>query len=52
MRKRDRIIIVTALILAVVLSVHILAGEALATGSWGLRFRTEGAAPIGSASTA
>ena len=52
MRKRDRIIIVTALILAVVLSVHILAGEALATGSWGLSFRTEGAAPIGSASTA
>ena len=52
MRKRDLIIIVTALVLAVTVSIHILSGSAIETGSWGLSFRTEGAAPVGNASAA
>ena len=52
MRKRDILIIATALVLAVAISFHILLGQTLETGSWGLSFRTEGAAPIGPASAA
>ncbi len=52
MRKRDILLIATALTLAVVLSFHILLGQTLETASWGLSFRTEGEAPIGPASSA
>ncbi len=52
MQKRDIFIIVTALVLAVVLSLHLIFGETLETASWGLSFRTEGSAPIGPASSA
>ena len=52
MRKRDLIIIGTALVLAILLSVGLLAGEPIETGAWGLSFRTEGAAPIGPAGAA
>ena len=49
MRKRDICILATALLAALVLTVGILRSDALPTGSWGLSFRQEGAAPIGSA---
>ena len=49
MRKRDICILVGALLAALVVAVGILRGDALATGSWGLSFRQEGSAPIGSA---
>ena len=49
MRKRDLIILVGALGLALVLALGILRGGALETGSWGLSFRQEGTAPVGSA---
>ena len=52
MQKRDVYMICSVLILAVILSVCIFAGEAIATGSWGLSVRPEGAAPLGSASSA
>ena len=49
MRKRDICILVGALLAALVLTVGILRNDALPTGSWGLSFRQEGAAPMGSA---
>lgn len=49
MRKRDLILLIGAVIVAVVLTVGIFRGDALETGSWGLSFRQEGAAPIGPA---
>ncbi|MBO5129365.1 MAG: delta-lactam-biosynthetic de-N-acetylase [Oscillospiraceae bacterium] len=49
MRKRDLIILISALAAAVALSARIMAGAVLETGSWGLSFRTEGAAPLGNA---
>ena len=49
MRKRDLIILISALAAAVALSARIMAGAVLETGSWGLSFRTEGAAPLGHA---
>ena len=49
MRKRDLAILALALIIAVAVSVLIFAGSVLPTGSWGLSFRQEGAAPIGNA---
>ena len=52
MQKRDIIIIVTALVLALVLSVGLIMGQTLETASWGLSFRTEGSAPVGNASAA
>jgi len=52
MRKRDLIIIVSALLAALALTVHVVRTDVLETGSWGLNFRTEGAAPIGPASSA
>ena len=48
--KRDMTILVGVILLAVVLTVGIFYGETVETGSWGLSFRTEGAAPIGPAS--
>ena len=52
MRKRDLAIIVAALLLAAAVSIHIITGGAVETGSWGLSFRTEGSAPVGNASGA
>ena len=49
MRKRDLIIIFGAVIAAVILSVTQFWGGTVATGSWGLSFRTEGQPPVGSA---
>ena len=49
MRRRDIILLILALALAVVLMLWVFQDSALATGSWGLSFRQEGAAPIGSA---
>ncbi len=49
MRKRDLILLAGALVLALVLGIGILRGETVETGSWGLSFRQEGSAPIGSA---
>ncbi|MBR4971597.1 MAG: polysaccharide deacetylase family protein, partial [Oscillospiraceae bacterium] len=48
--KRDMTILVGVILLAVILTVGIFYGETVETGSWGLSFRTEGAAPIGPAS--
>ena len=49
MRKRDLIILCIALFAAVLLTVHLFVGGALETGSWGLSFQSDGAAPIGPA---
>ncbi len=52
MRKRDLIILFAAILTALILTVRLLLGGALETGSWGLSFRSEGAAPIGPADSA
>ena len=49
MRKRDLIILCIALFAAVLLTVRLFVGGALETGSWGLSFQSDGAAPIGPA---
>ena len=49
MRKRDWIILFSVLGAALVLTLAIFPGSAIPTGSWGLSFRQEGAAPIGNA---
>ena len=49
MRKRDLIILLAALAAAIAVTISIFSGKALQTGSWGLSFRQEGAAPIGNA---
>ena len=49
MRKRDLILLVAALAAAVTVAVSVFHSSAMPTGSWGLSFRQEGAAPIGSA---
>ena len=49
MRKRDLIILLGAIGVAVVTAITIFHGSALETGSWGLSFRQEGTAPIGNA---
>ena len=49
MRKRDKLIIFSAVALAVLLAVGIFRGSALPTGSWGLSFRQEGQPPLGNA---
>ena len=51
MQKRDIIILSAALIGALILAGWILAGAVIQTGSWGLSFRQEGAAPLGPASS-
>ena len=51
MRKRDIVIIAGALILALVLGAAVLSSAVVETGSWGLSYRTEGAAPEGPLST-
>ncbi len=52
MQKRDIAIIAVALVLAVVLSIRLTMGQTIETGAWGLNFRTQGAAPMGPASSA
>lgn len=49
MRKRDFIILMCALAIAVGGSLLLLGMSAIPTGSWGLSFREEGAPPIGNA---
>lgn len=49
MGKREIGILLTAIALAAAAAVWIFWGSALPTGSWGLSFRQEGAAPIGNA---
>ena len=49
MRKRDLALLIGALAAALVLTLAVFRSAALETGSWGLSFRQEGAAPIGSA---
>ena len=51
MRKRDLIILSSAILTALALTLRLLLGGALETGSWGLSFQTEGAAPIGPANS-
>ena len=50
MRKRDLILLLIALAAAAVLTVSVMTGSAVETGSWGLSFRTEGSAPVAPAS--
>ena len=52
MKKRDLFIIIGAVVAAVTLSAFLFLRTSLPTASWGLSFRTEGAAPIGNASAA
>ncbi len=49
MGKRDLLILLLAFAIAVTVGVSVFAAGALETGAWGLSFRQEGAAPIGSA---
>ena len=49
MRKRDFVILAAAFVAAVGTAVWIFCSSAIPTGSWGLSFRQEGAAPIGNA---
>ena len=51
MRKRDLIILCGAVLSALVLTLRLLLGGALETGSWGLSFQNEGSAPIGPANS-
>ena len=52
MRKRDLIIIIGALCLALGYGMHLIFNNVMLTGSWGLSFRQKGIAPNGPASTA
>ena len=49
MHKRDFMILLFAVAVAVTVAVTVFATSALPTGSWGLSFREEGAPPIGNA---
>ena len=49
MRKRDIVMILAAIGVAVGVALGIFFSSTLETGSWGLSFRQEGAAPIGNA---
>ena len=49
MRRRDLLILCLAIAFAVAVAVSVFSASALETGSWGLSFRQEGAAPIGNA---
>ena len=49
MRKRDIVMILAAIGVAIGVAVGIFITSTLETGSWGLSFRQEGAAPIGNA---
>ena len=49
MSKRDLWILGGAFALALVLGIGVMMSSTLETGSWGLSFRQEGAAPMGNA---
>lgn len=49
MRKRDLIILFSAIAMAAVLAVGVFLNSSVTTGSWGLSFREEGAPPLASA---
>ena len=49
MRKRDLIILIFAIAIAVVVSISVFSSDAIATASWGLSFREQGAPPLGNA---
>ena len=49
MRKRDLFILLLAIAAAILVAVTVFRSSVLQTGSWGLSFRQEGAAPIGNA---
>ena len=49
MRKRDLLILILAIGTAILVAFTVFRGSALQTGSWGLSFRQEGAAPVGNA---
>lgn len=51
MKKRNLIILVVILALAIVLGLGIYWGRSIETGSWGLSFQQEGAPPIANVST-
>ena len=50
MRKRDLIILGGAAAVALALTVRLLLGTAMETGSWGLSFPSDGSTPVGPAS--
>ena len=50
MRKRDMIIIISALLMAAVMGIFVITSGVIETGSWGLSFPSEGSAPHGPAS--
>ena len=50
MGKRDLLILIGAIVLAIVMTVGIFRQAVLETGSWGLSFRQEGTAPSGTVS--
>ena len=52
MRKRDICIVLSAVVLALALGLHLMLGEVMETGAWGLNYRTEGKPPEGPASAA
>ena len=52
MRRRDLMILGAAATLALLTVMYLLFGRSVPTGSWGLSFRQEGAAPMGSAGSA
>ena len=49
MGKRDIIILILAIVIAITVAATVFFRSALPTGSWGLSFRQEGTAPIGNA---
>ena len=48
MRKRDLIILFSAIAMAAILAVGVFMNSAISTGAWGLHFREEGAPPVAS----
>ena len=52
MRKRDLVLLITALAVAAALTIHLLRSDVMLTANWGLSFRTAGSAPQGPASAA
>jgi peptidoglycan-N-acetylmuramic acid deacetylase len=51
LRKRDLIIVLSALVIAILMGIFVVAPGAIETGSWVLSFPAEGEAPHGPAST-
>ena len=49
--KRDISILITVVVVAMILTFAILSAETVETASWGLSFQTQGATPIGPASS-